>query len=172
MEIACFSKNYFVKRIMREDVESVLKLCESNPLYFEYCPPMATEESVLEDMEALPPNVQKENKYYVGYFEEEKLVAILDLIDGYPKDKIAFIGLFMVNADCQEKGIGSAIIQELLQNLKENSIKSVRLAWVKGNPQAEHFWVKNGFVVVKETESFGDAHHVVLAELCLSNVLR
>ena len=28
--------------------------------------------------------------------------------------------------------------------------RTIRLAWVKGNPQAEHFWIKNGFESLKE----------------------
>ncbi len=32
---------------------------------------------------ALPDNVDFKDKYYVGYFKNEKLIAVLDLIDGY-----------------------------------------------------------------------------------------
>ena len=33
----------------------------------------------------LPDNIDIKDKYYVGYFKNEKLIAVLDLIDGYPK---------------------------------------------------------------------------------------
>ena len=41
--------------------------------------------------------------------------------------------------------------------------KTVLLAWVKGNPQSEHFWTKNGFRFLKETSSSA-ADCVILAE--------
>ena len=67
---------------------------------------MVTEESIAEDLTALPPNIQPTAKYFVGFYSENRLVAILDLIDGYPEDKIAFIGLFMTDIDTQGRGIG------------------------------------------------------------------
>lgn len=44
-----------------------------------------TRKSIESDMVALPDNVDFKDKYYVGYFKNEKLIAVLDLIDGYPK---------------------------------------------------------------------------------------
>jgi len=43
------------------------------------------------------------------------------------------------------------------------TLTSIRLAWVKGNPQSEHFWMKNGFLPIKETSSTA-AEKVILAE--------
>ncbi len=39
----------------------------------------------------------------------------------------------------------------------------VRLAWVKGNPQSECFWLKNKFTIIKETTSTV-CNSVILAE--------
>ena len=39
----------------------------------------------------------------------------------------------------------------------------VELAWVKGNPQAERFWTKNGFQPIGERKS-NAADHVIAAE--------
>ena len=36
------------------------------------------------------------DKYYVGYFEEDRLGAVIDLILRYPNEETAFIGLFMM----------------------------------------------------------------------------
>ena len=41
--------------------------------------------------------------------------------------------------------------------LKASGIESLRLAINKGNPQATHFWEKNGFVVFREAEKDGRA---------------
>lgn len=163
MKISEFSKKYETKKLSCEDVNEIYDLCLTNPLYYDYCPPAATKESILEDLSALPPNVTMEDKYFVGFFEKERMVAVMDLIDGYPEEKIVFIGFFMTDASVQNKGLGSAIISEVIDYLKSMYYLAIQLAWVKGNPQAEHFWLKNGFLAIKETSSTA-ADHVILAE--------
>lgn len=158
-----FSKTYYVRKLNPADANQILELCSANHLYYDYCPPTPTKESVKSDLTELPPNKTSEDKYFVGYYSEDKLVAVLDLIDGYPEKEIAFIGFFMTDVHTQGRGTGSAIISDLLEYLNTIGFESVRLAWVKGNPQAEHFWKKNGFVPLKETSS-NAAEHVILAE--------
>ena len=90
----------------------------------------------------------------------------MDLIDGYPENDIAYIGFFMTDILRQNEGVGTAIIEELCGYLAEQGYRSVRLAWVKGNPQSEHFWMKNGFIRLRETTS-NAADEVILAERIL-----
>lgn len=162
-----FSKHYTVRKLQREDTDAIFDLCRKNELYYAFCPPPVTKESIMEDMTALPPHTSIEDKYYVGYFSGDKLIALLDLIDGYPENGTVFIGLFMTDVSVQKCGIGTSIISELLEYLTASGIAAVQLAWVKGNPQSEHFWLKNGFIPVKETTS-NAAAHVILAERKLS----
>ena len=54
-----------------------------------------------------------EAKYYVGFYDGDILVAIMDLIDGYPDSDTAFIGFFIMNRQLQGRQIGTSIIQEL-----------------------------------------------------------
>lgn len=82
------SASYGVRRLTVNDAELLYELCAGNPLYYEYCPPMATRDNILEDLFALPPNITMDKKYFVGFFDADKLVAVMDLIDGYPdKDR-------------------------------------------------------------------------------------
>ena len=71
-----------------------------------------------------------EDKYFVGFFEKGRMVAIMDLIDGYPEEKILFIGLFMTDGGVQNKGVGSAIISELTDYLKSINYIAIRLACI------------------------------------------
>lgn len=163
MDIQKLSKKYVVKRLENSDIQDIFRLCCENKLYYEYCPPMVTAESIRKDMLALPPGVKNDDKFYIGYYADETLIAVMDLLCGYPTPSIAYIGFFMVNAAMQKRGIGSEIISQLCDYLKTEGFASIRLAWVKGNPQAEHFWLKNQFVVLKETTSDA-ADSVILAE--------
>lgn len=161
------SMRYTVRKLQKDDIPQIYELCSKNPLYYQYCPPFVSYESIEQDMNALPPGIAKTNKYYVGYFDDDHLLTVLDLIDGYPQKDIMFIGFFMCDIHRQKRGIGTAIITELLNSIKKLGYKSVRLGWVKGNPQAEHFWLKNGFVVLKETSGTA-ADHIILAEKVLN----
>lgn len=167
VNIELFSDVYTVRILREEDIESIYQLCISNPLYYEYCPPFVTVDSIREDMSALPPNIAMEDKYYIGFYNNERLIAVMDLIEGYPEEKIVFIGFFMTDKSVQKKGIGFAIIEKMCEYLKKIGYHSIRLAWVKGNPQAEHFWVKSKFIKIKETSST-DGDTVILAQRILN----
>ena len=166
MEVELLSKTYAVRRILEKDIEDVYQLCSGNPMYYEYCPPFVTKEKIREDMFMLPPGKTAADKYFVGFYQDEKLIAVMDLIDGYPEKSIAFIGFFMTEKSIQHEGVGTAIVEEVCDYLTELHYASVRLAWVKGNPQSEHFWIKNGFTKIMETSS-NAADEVILAERML-----
>ena len=140
-----FSKKYKVRVLEADDVDGIVSLCSENKQYYKYCPPLVTHESIQADMKALPPDKDYSDKYYVGYFDGDKLIAVLDLIMAYPNEKTAFVGFFMTDVSGQNKGMGSSLVSELGDYLHGIGVKSIRLGWVDGNPQAEHFWLKNGF---------------------------
>lgn len=148
IDIQSFSGQYIVRRVEKKDLPDVYALCSKNSLYYKYCPPTVTEQSIIDDMNALPTNKSIHDKYYLGYFDSDKLIAVMDLIMAYPDEKTAFIGFFMTDISVQNCGIGSKIIDELCSYLKTLALSGVQLGWVKENPQAEHFWHKNKF---KET---------------------
>lgn len=129
-------------------MELIYDLCSENHTFYRYHPPFVTRESILEDMEALPPGKSYEDKFYVGFFENEALVAIMDLILDYPAKGTAFIGLFMTNIQYQHRGISSKIISEIAVYLKASGYKKMRLGVDKGNPQSYSFWLKNNFSTI------------------------
>ncbi|MBD4339791.1 GNAT family acetyltransferase, partial [Xanthomonas citri pv. citri] len=89
------SKKYKVRTLDIHDVDTIYDMSCKNEIFYQYHPPFVTKESIVEDMSALPPNKRSDDKYYIGFFEGDSLVANMDLILGYPADEIAFIGLFM-----------------------------------------------------------------------------
>lgn len=167
IQLEKISNKYNVRRLDGSDVNTVLELCSKNTLYYQYCPPLITKEGVIQDMEVLPPGKTKSDKYYLGYFENDVLIAVLDLITGYPNESTAYIGLFMLDIKVQGQGIGTKIIEELCEYLKNTGFQRVELAWVKGNLQSEKFWIKNNFNDIGERSS-NAAEHVIVAERELS----
>lgn len=145
MDLSKLSLQYTVRKLNAEDVDSVYELASGNPMYYRYCPPFATQESILRDMKALPPRTTAADKFYIGFWEVGKLVAVMDLILNYPDTQTAFIGFFMMSREKQGMGIGSRIVQECFCCLKSLDYHFIRLGFAKGNFQSEAFWKKNGF---------------------------
>ena len=150
LEIRKLSNRYDVRKLNFDDVEMVYKFCKSNTQYYEYCGKELSIELIERDLKITPPGIPMEQKYYVGFFEESMLVAIMDLIDGYPNSSSTFIGFFMMNKELQGTGIGSKIISEVLDYLKKQGFEKCQLGIDKDNPQSNYFWRKNGFEVIRE----------------------
>ena len=96
-------------------------------------------------MVALPPTKKAADKYFIGIFDGDFLVAVMDLIDKYPDDRTVFIGLFMVSKNFQRKGVGTYIVKALSKTLGAEGYKRIRLGYVKTNLSARNFWLKQGF---------------------------
>ena len=117
----------------------------SNPDYFKYCPPKPSIKTIEEDMNSLPPNMTMKNKYYLGFYDSDELIGIIDLIIGYPNKEAAFIGLFMLDAKFQNKHIGKNLITDITNFFSQNGFKELRLGYALGNNKAKAFWEANGF---------------------------
>ena len=152
MNISLLSKKYEVRTLDINDVDIIYDMSCKNEIYYQYHPPFVTKASIIEDMKALPPGKSYDDKYYIGFFEGDTLVANMDLILGYPTDEIAFIGLFMTNVHYQNRGIGSHMIGDACRYLKRSGYQKVRIGVDKGNPQSNSFWQKNGFYIISENE--------------------
>lgn len=145
MDIQSLSTQYFVKCLEEKDIPDIYTLCLGNPLFYRHCPPDVTMDSIRRDMAALPPGKTLDDKYYIGFYMEETLIAVMDLISGYPDPETAYIGFFMMNRNVQAKGIGTELITDICMNLKNMGFSRALLAYAKGNLQSERFWLKNQF---------------------------
>ena len=120
IEINKLSRIYRVRRLDDSDADEILDLCQGNVQYYQYCEAEVTREQIMSDLHIAPPGVETENKYYLGFYDENGLLAVMDLIDGFPEESMAFIGFFMMNIAAQGKGVGSSIIRELTEIGRES----------------------------------------------------
>lgn len=162
LPIETFSSRYAVRRLTAADLADMLALCRGNPLYYRYMKTEPTLANLAETLTALPPGTTEEQKNICGYYQGERLLAILDLIEGYPDAETAFLGWLIVDREAQGAGLGSALTAELFAALRP-AFRRVRLGYVKGNPQSEHFWRKNDFLPTGE-ERAGEDYTVVVMQ--------
>ena len=158
---------YYFRSLTEEDIPEIYELLQDNQLYFRYCPPQPTYETIRQDMRALPPGKDYEDKHYGGLFDGNRLIAVFDLITNYPQEKALFIGFFMMRKSEQGRGLGTKIISELCREVFEEGFTHIRLGYVKGNPQSEAFWLKNGFLSTG-VESKTEEYTIVILERDLS----
>lgn len=156
INIQYLSSKYTVRNLVPADAELVYEALKNNSIFYEYHPPMVTVESIIEDMEALPPNKEFKDKHYIGFFQNDILIAVMDLIEHYPQYGTALLGFFAMNSNLQGQGIGTAIISDSVTYLPQLGFEKVRLGIDKGNFQSKAFWLKNGFAFTgEEYESDG-----------------
>ena len=145
MQVQQLSQRYTVRRLTPADAEAVLALAAQNEIFYRYHPPLPTVQSITADMTALPPGTTMQDKYFVGFFEDGRLVAVMDLILHYPQPGTAFVGWLITDTAGQGRGRGSALMQECEAALAAQGCRKMRLAVDKGNPQSAAFWRKNGY---------------------------
>ncbi len=163
MDVSTLSRSYTVRVLTEDDTDAVYALCAENPLFYQHCPPFVTRQSIADDRKALPPGKTYADKYYIGFFRQDALVAVMDLILAYPNAETAFVGFFMMKKGDQGKGTGSAITAECFDRLHQLGFRHIRLGFVKSNPQSEAFWLKNGFVRTG-AESKQASYTIVIAQ--------
>ena len=80
INIQKLSRAFEAKTLGEAEIDEVRALCCENELFYSYCPPFVTAESIRADMRALPKNKEQKDKLYVGFYDASELVAVMDLI--------------------------------------------------------------------------------------------
>jgi ribosomal protein S18 acetylase RimI-like enzyme len=140
------------------DVAAVQELIESDAAYTEritgYPPGAADAQSLLM---MRPEGVGEDAKVVLGVWDGDQLVAVVDLLRGYPNAHTGFIGLLEVHGGQQGKGVGRAAYELAEQYVAESwpEVRVLRLAVVDTNAeQAAGFWGRLGFEATGEVKPY------------------
>ena len=154
-DIQSLGTDFDVRRIGENEISAVYRLCKTNKRFYGYLGFVPTRESLTEIISEAENEDGDEKKYLVGFYDEGRLVAVLDLITSYPDAKSAFIGWFMVDGELQKQGIGSRIIADVRAALKGWGFTNIELGCVKENVEAISFWEGMGFKPTGEEKTVG-----------------
>ena len=160
LDIERASAHYTMCLLTEKVLPDLYLLCVSNPRYYSYMKCEPDQEVLKGELTALPPGKSLEDKYFAGIYEGDRMVAILDLITGYPNPKTAFIGWFMVDGALQGNGIGRGFIAELCAYLKNSGFDQIRLGCIEDNAEGRRFWERNGFCYTGN--QYSTEHYTVL----------
>lgn len=153
-----------VRELTPADIPEMLRVAQSNPLFYRYMRPDPTPANLAADLTALPPRRTMADKHFFGWFDGEHLVAMMDLIAHHPRPDMAFIGWFILDGGKQGHGLGRRLVGDVLAMLKAQGVHEVRLGRIEGNPQSERFWHVCGFAengLGYDTEEY---HVIVMAK--------
>lgn len=129
-------EEFLVRRVTEQDVDAVLVLYNSNQEFYHKYPPMPTRESLLEDI--------KDNSYR-GVYVDDKLIGILQLMKEESEENTVRIPFFMLHNNYQGRGIGTAFLEQIFNNLSENGYEQVRIAVDREQLKQCEFWTYLGF---------------------------
>lgn len=116
--------------------------------------------------EELPPGGKAENnRHFLLYTYNKKLIGLLDYYCGYPKADAIYIGSLFLKQDCQGKGYG----RETARHLEELAIQQGFLWAYCGvglkNWGALRFWTNCGYTMV--TKVSGDRDYSPNSFACI-----
>ncbi len=164
LNISTLSTQYRVRKITEAEISPVYRLAKSNAKYYEYMKTVPTRESLTEVISEVPGGVPHSRKHFVGFYnDEDRLVAIMDLITGYPESDDAFIGWLMVDGDMQGRGVGSGIFADVRAAMKAAGYDYLSLGCIEDNEEALAFWKSQGFSETGEKQEQNGYNVLTLA---------
>jgi GNAT superfamily N-acetyltransferase len=99
-----------------------------------------------------PEGCQAEQKHLWIAFRGGVPIGLVDLIEGYPRPGVGFVGLLAIVEPLHGHGAGRAVFAELIRRARRLKLKRLRLAVVGTNP-VQGFWGKMGFRRTGETRA-------------------
>lgn len=106
-----------------------------------------------------PESVPESHKVVLGLFDGDELVAVVDLLRGYPESSFVFIGLLLVQGSRQGSGVGAATMSAAERYAGQwPEVRRFRLAVVDTNAAVLGFWRRMGFEATGETRAYRYDH--------------
>jgi diamine N-acetyltransferase len=95
----------------------------------------------------LPPILDAKIENYALFVIEDNqsIIGLFDLYDGYPNQGIVWISLFLLDVEYRGSKLGSKVIDKIVSSCRSADVESLALAVSMNNRLAFKFWVNRGF---------------------------
>ncbi len=136
---------YQVRRLTEEDGGEIFALQRRHSGYHALFLNHEVEKSdVMSDLTSIPEGVLPEDKFYLGMYDAENLVAIADVVLNFPTSRTAWLGLVMVDYDAVGQGVGGKVIEALKKALMRERFSQL-CTLVPTGSDAGSFFDAHGF---------------------------
>ena len=129
-------------------LDALFERCEAFFLLVSGAPPKKDEARRL--MTAGPPGIPLKNKYLFGLGDENKLIGVVDIFIGYPRDDVAFIGLFLLDPEHRGRGLGEDTYRTLEAWLLTRGLNEIHLGVQIDNIAGRRFWERMDFKYLRD----------------------
>ncbi len=154
-----------VRPVTEEDFDAVLALEERCADFFVLGGWTVSADSLRRDMAELPPKCAPSQKHFLALWREGAPRAALDAVEGWPRPRTLYIGLFVLDPALRRRGNGRTVVTALLAAAKEAGFDRVRLACPLDNEGGHAFWTAMGFTDLRQDALPGeDARPVWIME--------
>ena len=161
IDIEALSTTFDVREVHDSAVTDVQLLARSNHRYWRELGVRPTTAAVTAIIKDVPEGATE--KHFLGFYDEnEGLVAVMDLIVGYPDATGALIRWFTVAADRHRQGIGSQLFADVRASLAAQGITHLTLQ-VPEQEGPLAFWTEQGFEATGDRDESGRWPTVTLA---------
>lgn len=159
-------QRYTIKKITESNINDSYNLMKDNKYYYSRTQFHEVNlKECLNDLIKLPPDTEISQKFYIGIYEEDHCIALLDYVERYPKDSVVYLGLYMLSIEKHGKNIASSIINQFFECTKSNGFTEIKLSCYEKNEIGMKFWTKLGFTIEKESSRVIDSQTFKLMEL-------
>lgn len=142
---SALSQEYYSRILDTKDAAKILKLMKSNPQFFDDVKSEPSLRLIQADLVRTPSFAGLNQKFYVGFFKNEELIAIADILLDYPEKQTVWIELIMVDGYEQNNGVGSSILKDIEAELARAGFAHIELGVRLRNYQGQQFVKKNGY---------------------------
>ena len=145
-----------IRPVAGDDFDAVLAMLERCANFFDLSGVPITAESLRQDMAELPPRCVPEQKHYAALWRDGAPWMALDLVEGWPRSKTLFVGLFVMDPALRRQGVGRAVMTALLIAARGAGFDRVRLCCLLNNPVGHAFWQAMGFWDLEQGTLLGE----------------
>jgi len=161
LDIQALSTTFDVREVHDSAVTDVQLLARSNRRYWRELGERPTRAAMTAIIKDVPEGATE--KHFLGFYDEDdELVAVMDLICGYPDSTGALVRWFTVAADRHRQGIGSQLFADVRAALAAQGVTHLMLQ-VPDHEGSLDFWVEQGFTPTGERNEDGRWPTVTLA---------
>lgn len=134
------------KRLRAGHYTDVTEFCRKCSAFFDLVASGSdADEAARSLMEARPPGVEPERKHVVGILRGNECVAIVDLLEGFPRTAEWYVGLLLLSPRERNHGLGTAIWNAMEAVMRLQGARLIRLIVQVQNHDAVRFWRSVGF---------------------------
>jgi GNAT superfamily N-acetyltransferase len=140
-------REYAVRTMGPDDEAQVRALLESDPNFFmstQGTPPGPSDALGL--LTEMPEGKELRDKFvYLVFNGDSVLLAVIDLLRGYPKEDTWYLGLIFVAPANRSVGLGTRALEAISMHVKQQGGSALRLGVVRQHLRARALYERTGF---------------------------